>query len=216
MSMTTKGSKAWRFPFSLVALDVVDRLFVLGLYGWLVWRILAAYFDSGNVANLVLLSSEGLVVLFILIRRQTSQVSRHPGEWLLAMAATCAPLLVRPSPGWPLVSPTPAVMLMLVGMLMQVYAKLVLGRSFGMVPANRGLKLSGPYRIVRHPIYAGYLLTHTGFLLLNPSVWNLAAYVVAYSLQIPRLLAEERLLSRDPSYVEYSDIVRYRLLPRIF
>jgi protein-S-isoprenylcysteine O-methyltransferase Ste14 len=41
------------------------------------------------------------------------------------------------------------------------------------MPANRGVVSSGLYRLVRHPIYMGYLITHAGFLLANPTVWNI-------------------------------------------
>jgi protein-S-isoprenylcysteine O-methyltransferase Ste14 len=65
-------------------------------------------------------------------------------------------------------------------------------------------------------MYAGYLLTHVGFLLLNPTFWNLGIYGLCYGLQVPRLLAEERLLSRDPQYRAYRAAVPYRLIPGVF
>jgi protein-S-isoprenylcysteine O-methyltransferase Ste14 len=102
------------------------------------------------------------------------------------------------------------------GLLVQVWAKLTLGRSLGLVPAHRGLKISGPYRYVRHPMYAGYLLSHLAFLLVNPTWWNLAVYGLAYGLQVPRLLAEERLLRQDPNYHTYESMVRSRLIPGVF
>ena len=46
-----------------------------------------------------------------------------------------------------------------VGLLFVIAGKITLGRSFGIVPANRGV-VAGPYTLVRHPIYAGYLLSH--------------------------------------------------------
>jgi len=92
----------------------------------------------------------------------------------------------------------------------------VLGRSFGVVPAHRGLKLAGPYRFVRHPMYAGYLLSHLAFLTMNCTWWNVGVYAVLYGLQVPRLLAEERLLDTDLRYRAYRTKVRYRLIPGIF
>ena len=94
------------------------------------------------------------------------------------------------------------------GMVVQLHAKITLGRSFGCVPAHRGLKLSGPYRFVRHPMYAGYLLSHLAFLAMNLTPWNIAVYALCYSLQLPRLLAEERLLSRDRCYRDYRAAVQ--------
>jgi protein-S-isoprenylcysteine O-methyltransferase Ste14 len=107
-------------------------------------------------------------------------------------------------------------MLMLIGMIVQVHAKIVLGRSMGCVAANRGLKFYGPYRFVRHPMYAGYLIIDVAFVLMNPSDWNCGIYALCYAAQIPRLLAEERLLSQDSQYKEYRADVRYRLIPGVF
>jgi protein-S-isoprenylcysteine O-methyltransferase Ste14 len=199
-----------------VRLDWVEKVFVLVLYAWLVSRIFINYFNNGGLTNLLLLPSEGVVVLFLLMRRRTNSISRSPTEWIVAMAATCVPLFVAPGVGHALIPTSIAATVLLIGIFLQVHAKITLGRSFGCVPANRGLKLAGPYRFVRHPMYAGYLLSHLAFFAVNPTLWNLAIYSISYLLQIPRLLAEERLLSKDPSYSEYKSIVRYRLIPLLF
>jgi protein-S-isoprenylcysteine O-methyltransferase Ste14 len=198
-------------------LDGAERVLLLALYGWLAARVCTAFWTGGGVVNLLLLASEGLLIFFLLIRRPSREVSRRPGEWLLALAATCTPLLATPAPtSLALLPPAVGAAFFLVGMAVQLFAKVVLGRSFGVVPAHRGLKTAGPYRLVRHPMYAGYLVTHLAFLALNPTLWNLAVYGFAFSLQIPRLLAEERLLSRDDSYRAYQARVRYRLIPGLF
>ena len=105
---------------------------------------------------------------------------------------------------------------MLVGLVLQVAAKFALSRSFGVVAANRGVKKGGPYRLVRHPMYAGYVMTQIAFLLTNPSAWNAAIYGFALACQIGRIVAEERVLVRDPSYRAFAAAVPYRLVPRIF
>ena len=196
--------------------DMLERTIVVVLFGWLVARLLTAFWADGQAVRLLLLPSEGLVVLFMLIRRRTRDVSRSWTDWLLAATATSVPLLVAAGARGSLTPPLLGALMMLIGILVQLHAKITLGRSFGLVAAHRGLKVHGPYRLVRHPMYAGYLITHLGFLALYPTLWNLAIYVVCYSLQIPRLLAEERLLSRDPKYGRYLEQVRYRLLPGIF
>ena len=219
MTLATTTSKSDCSPsLSNIALacEMGEMAIVLLLYLGLVARLITADGPHWNPANLLLLPSEGLVVIFMLMRRRTEQISWRWQDWLLAFSATVAPMLVKPAVGTALVSPTVGASLLVFGTILQMHAKLVLGRSFGCVPANRGLKLSGPYRFVRHPMYAGYLFSQIAFLLMNPTVWNLTLYGACYCLQIPRLLNEERLLSHDPRYREYQATVKYRLIPGVF
>ena len=51
-----------------------------------------------------------------------------------------------------------------IGLAFVIAAKLTLGRSFGLVPANRGVVVSGPYGFMRHPIYEGSVISHAAFL----------------------------------------------------
>lgn len=198
-------------------LDAIERLAVVVLYGALVARIVAGIrVDSVGLGNLLLLPSEGLVLVFVLVRRRTNDVSWRMRDWLLALAATSAPMLVEARPGHGLVPPFAGAVVIVTGMLVQLHAKLVLGRSFGCIPANRGLKTAGPYRFVRHPMYAGYALSHLGYAMMNPTWWNVALYAMAATLQLARLLAEERLLERDVAYRRYRELVRHRLLPGLF
>lgn len=198
-----------------IVLDVVEWILVQSLYVWMLVRMVADSTAEDLIANSILLFSEGLIVVLFLVRRSSHNISRRLMEWFLALGASCAPLLVCPVHHEPRM-PAAAILVMISGILLQVSAKVVLARSVGIVPANRGVKTSGPYRFVRHPMYAGYLITHIGFLTLNPSWWNLAAYVACYALQIPRLLAEERLLRHDSSYRDYCEQVPFRLIPGVF
>lgn len=198
-------------------LDWGERVVLVLLYAWLTARIVATLFTGqGHAVNLLLLLSEGSVLVFVLFRRRATHISRRPVDWLLAWSAVMAPLLVYPDSARALVPSIVGAAPMLLGLAIQVNAKMILGRSFGCVAANRGLKFSGPYRRVRHPIYLGYLLVHLGFLLINPTLWNLSVYALCYTLQIPRLLAEERLLSQDETYRQYMEQVRFRLIPKVF
>lgn len=208
--------KSDRSPIAAPLLDLFERGLILVLYGWLVARLVISIRHGADLANGLLLVSEGLVVVFLLIRRPTTEVSRDPRDWLLAILATCGPFLVSVGHGSPLVPVPVAASIWLLGTLLQISAKLALGRSFGCVPANRGLKAGGPYRMVRHPMYAGYLLSHVAFLLMNPTSLNFAVYVFCDGLQIPRILVEERLLGRDSAYREYVRKVSWRVLPGIF
>ena len=175
-------------------LDLIERVAILGLYGWLVVRLVHGMGSGTRLTSGLLLISEGLVIVFLITRKTTSEVSRVPAHWLLSIVATCGPLMVNPSLGEPVVPVKYAAALWLAGTLMQVASKIALGRSFGCIPAHRGLKQRGPYRLVRHPMYAGYVLSHAAFLLMNPTPWNLFIYLICDAIQIPRILVEEQLL----------------------
>jgi protein-S-isoprenylcysteine O-methyltransferase Ste14 len=76
---------------------------------------------------------------------------------------------------------------------------------------------TGPYAIVRHPMYAGGSLLFLGTPLALGSYWGLLAFGATLPALIWRLLDEERLLAENlPGYVEYCAKVRWRLIPGIF
>ena len=106
--------------------------------------------------------------------------------------------------------------LQLVGLAVCIVSLAVLGRSFGFVAADRGVKTRGPYAVVRHPIYASYLLIQSGYLLQSVSVRNVLVLALASGCNIGRALAEERLLARSPGYRAYQRKVRWRLIPGLW
>ncbi len=76
---------------------------------------------------------------------------------------------------------------------------------------------TGPYAVVRHPMYVGGLLLFVGTPLALGSFWGLLASALTLPALIWRLLDEERLLSRNlPGYTDYCAKVRWRLIPRVF
>ena len=197
-----------------LALDLVEQVAVVLLYGWMTFRLWPGELTATNWYPLLILPSEGLVVILLLIRRRTERISTSWMDWLLAFGGTTAVLAI--DKGGPAVMGLAGPALMLTGLSVHIAAKLSLGRSFGLVAAHRGLKTSGLYQYVRHPIYAGYLLAHIGFLLAAPALWNVAVYAVAWGLMIARIFAEERVLGEDPAYRAYRTTVQYRLIPGVF
>jgi protein-S-isoprenylcysteine O-methyltransferase Ste14 len=228
---------AWRRLRGLLgkdlALDLAERIAVLALFLVFAHRMLprlvslvavqiahpeliamAAGIDA-QAALLVI--AESLGVVLILVRRRSATLSSQPFDWALSFSAVGAPLLLTtPAPAGAYVPEAITMGLMLAGLLIQLSGKFALWRSFGLVPANRGVKTGGPYRILRHPIYAGYTLTHVGFLIGFPSLQNAFLYAVVFAIEVARLLREEALLKRDPAYTAYAARVRYRLLPGVF
>src|SRR5262249_34771021 len=171
---------------------------------------------STNLDAALLVISESLGVFLILTRRFATTVSARPLDWALSLMAVNAPLLVAPAAASAFMPSQIATTLMFAGMIIQISAKVALWRSFGLIPANRGIKTKGPYRFVRHPMYAGYTLTHIGFLLGFPSLQNSLLYSTAFLIEIARIFREELILNKDPFYRAYAARVRYRLLPGVF
>jgi len=76
---------------------------------------------------------------------------------------------------------------------------------------------SGPYKIVRHPGYAGNLLALPGIALALSSAWTLVPGIIAIVIAVIRTRLEDRALQEElPGYKEYAGRVRYRLIPGIY
>jgi protein-S-isoprenylcysteine O-methyltransferase Ste14 len=195
-----------------IALDIFERLIVVILTILFLSRLIPHVTDGPY--NLLIMVSESMTALFIIIRR-SGPMATTPYAWIVAMVGTWSPLLVMPSDThW--LPESVATALMVGGLMCSISAKIFLRRSFGVVPANRGVQRDGPYRALRHPIYFGYLLTQAGYLANSYSGWNLLVYTACWLAMILRIRAEEAVLAEDEAYREYRRHVRYRLLPAIW
>jgi protein-S-isoprenylcysteine O-methyltransferase Ste14 len=224
MSLTlTRGALVERvrlLPWSSPAVrldvgEVVSKVVIVALFSLMATRLATDAYITGHVTGLLLLASEALVVVLTVIRRSAGAVDRTWRARLLTVFATFGPPLVRPVS----VAGTPeglTVALTATGLIIVLLGKMSLGRSFGLAPANRGVVSTGLYRIVRHPIYLGYLITHVGFIIANPSLWNLALLGMADTALVLRARREERTLSADEAYRAYMQRVHWRVLPGVF
>lgn len=155
-------------------------------------------------------------VIAFLVRRPASAVSRNFWAWLLAFGGTFTGVLFRPVGAHPHWGVATGLGLQLAGLAICVMSLLALGRSFGFVAADRGLVTRGPYAIVRHPVYASYLVIQSGYLLQSMSLRNVLVMVLASGCNIGRALMEERLLIGASGYTTYRRQVRWRLVPGIW
>ena len=85
------------------------------------------------------------------------------------------------------------------------------------VEAGQQLVSTGLYGLVRHPMYTGNVLLMLGIPLALGSYWGLFLPVAGIVVLVLRIRDEEELLTRDLSgYREYTQQVRYRLLPHVW
>ena len=106
--------------------------------------------------------------------------------------------------------------LLLTGTVLMVVVLAHLGRSFSIVPQARSLVRTGPYAVVRNPLYLVEEVALLGLLLQFYSSTTLALFVAHGALQVRRIFYEESLLRATfPDYDEYA-ISTSRLIPYVW
>ncbi|CDX16997.1 Isoprenylcysteine carboxyl methyltransferase [Mesorhizobium plurifarium] len=172
--------------------------------------------DPGRLNILLLMISDALTFIWLLLARRPLVRDWSPFTVFISLTAGFGSGLVSLQDGTAIIPLYIAATLQFLALWLVVWGKMSLGRSFAILPANRGVVTSGAYRFVRHPIYAGYLAGHILFLLSSFSLYNFTVYATITLFQIHRILREERILALTPEYRDYLGRVRYRLCPGIF
>jgi protein-S-isoprenylcysteine O-methyltransferase Ste14 len=201
---------------ALEAGEIAARVAIVVAFTFLTMRFAAQFAQTGHITGLMLLASEATVVVLTVFRRPTGTVDRSLGARVLTTVACIGPLLLVPVTGGAVLSEPVTATISGCGLLVVIAGKLSLGRSFGLMPANRGVVSTGLYRLVRHPIYMGYLVCHVGVLAANLGTWNVVMLVCADIALMVRALFEERVLAQDAAYRDYQQLVRWRVLPGVF
>jgi protein-S-isoprenylcysteine O-methyltransferase Ste14 len=197
--------------------ELAAKAAIVTLFSMMAMRLAIDFSKTGRATGLLLVASEALVVVLTMFRRSAGTVDRSMRARVLTMCATFGPPLVRPAAVMaPMASEAVTILIAAVGPTVVIIGKVSLGRSFGLTPANRGIVCTGLYRLVRHPIYVGYLVSHVGFLLANPTTWNLSVLVAADIALVVRATLEEQTLAKDSAYRDYMQRVRFRMVPGIF
>jgi len=124
------------------------------------------------------------------------------------------PLLHGAPPGAP--QEYAGYLLVVAGTSWAVWSVRFLGRSISVIAQARQVVDTGPYRLVRHPLYLGELVSALGIAIVTGSVWAFCAWVALCVLQAYRALREEQvLLQALPGYRSYRARAA-ALLPGIF
>ena len=196
--------------------EAAGRVFCVIAFGAIGWRLGLRFQRTHAIPVLLLLVSTLVSTALVTIARFTTTADRRTATVAVTVATSFWPLFLHLGRGFALVPLHAGEVVQCMGIALQLWAKLSLGRGYGLLPANRGVVTTGPYRIVRHPVYLGYFINHLGFLSYSLSWHNIAILGAIYAGEIGRMLFEERTLRADPEYVAYMASVRYRFIPRVF
>jgi protein-S-isoprenylcysteine O-methyltransferase Ste14 len=158
--------------------------------------------------------TETIVAIFLVIRQNPDETEHSWQTWTTTTFGTLAPFLLRP------VDVTADLLLgqivQIAGFSMQIIALLYLNRSIGLLPAHRGVKSSGLYSWVRHPLYTAYVVTYLGYWINNQSFANAVIAVAGTVFLITRIHYEEALLFKYADYTRYAKQIRWRLIPSVW
>jgi len=183
---------------------------ILGLAFWLFLGgvRLAQAWQLRSLTAVLLAAYTGIIVYLLAGRR--SDVAEAPAyQKGIAWVSALLPLaleLRRPT-SWTATS------LAILGMLVAMWSMLNLGKAFGIAPADRGLMRSGPYRFLRHPMYAGESLVVLAAVWGSWSLWNMAVLAILLATVVARIRWEERAFR---GYRGYACQVRWRMLPGVW
>jgi protein-S-isoprenylcysteine O-methyltransferase Ste14 len=103
--------------------------------------------------------------------------------------------------------------MIIAGLLLGIASAVVLGRSYDVLPALRGVSTALVYRAVRHPMYLSSITIKSGYVLRHPSWYNVGLLLVVVLLYVKRAMYEEDVMKQDQRYVDYMKRVRYRFIP---
>jgi protein-S-isoprenylcysteine O-methyltransferase Ste14/uncharacterized membrane protein (UPF0127 family) len=191
------------------------NLFIAFLWGRFVLAALSQWAGESSFLNLGIVVHNTLLMCFFLTRRNSITISSRVMDWVVPSLTLCGAMMLRPfdpEGGTALFS----AWLQCAGLAGIIFSLLSLGKSFGIVPANRKIVCAGAYRIVRHPLYLSEMVFYAGFLSGNPSARNVLLVLLILAGQLYRSVSEEHLLALDSSYRSYKQRVRYRFIPGVF
>jgi len=225
--MTNLAARAWR------ALAILDGAITLLLFVpagtfryWQGWVYLALFTGASALTTLYLLKHDPA----LLARRMSGgpRAEKRPTQRLIMVFTSLGfvALLVVPALdqrfGWSDMPPGIVIagdVLVAIGfaVIARVYRENTYTSAIIEIAENQSVVSTGPYAIVRHPMYAGALLYLVGTPLALGSYWGLVAFALTMPFLVWRLFDEERMLAGSlPGYAEYQQRVRHRLVPFVW
>jgi len=225
--MPSLKTRAW---LGIASLAVIMALLLFVAAGsaryWQAWVYFAVFFGASLLTTIDLMKRDPA-----LLERRLSGgpfAEKRSSQRIVMVIASLSFLLLLVIPalgyrfGWSQV-PTPFVilgdLLVAIGfyLVFRVYRENTFTSATVEIAANQKVITTGPYAIVRHPMYSSSLLYVIGTPLALGSVWGLLAVLGFLPALIWRLKDEEQMLASElPGYREYQRAVPHRLLPGVW
>jgi protein-S-isoprenylcysteine O-methyltransferase Ste14 len=225
--MSTLHRKAFG-SLLLLFLAMAALLFVAAgsLDYWQAWTFLAVYFASSLALTLYLMKEDPMLLQRRMRGGPTAE--KEPVQKIIMFFTSLGfiGLLVLPALdhrlAWSHMSPYAALAgeaLVAIGwfaIFLVFKENTFTSATIELAPDQRVIS-TGPYALVRHPMYAGALVMLAGIPIALGSWWGLLVIVAIMPALIWRLIDEEKFLASNlPGYVEYQNRVRYRLIPAVW
>ena len=163
---------------------------------------------TGEWWALPLFAHAMLSACMLILHRKTS---RHAPllQRLTAWVSTLLPFAIQMDQSVPVFNR----FLSLCGVVLAIWAIAALGKSFDVSPADRGLVKRGPYKWLRHPMYASELFSVVAIVIVEMSLRNILVTLVLIATLYLRIRWEEKIIR---GYAEYGSQVRNRVLPGVW
>ncbi|MGA7951047.1 MAG: isoprenylcysteine carboxylmethyltransferase family protein [Thiobacillaceae bacterium] len=221
------NTKAW---LGLIFLTIAMGLLLFGPAAsfayWQAWAFLAVFFGASLLHTLYLMKHDPELLKRRMSGGPTAEKETTQRIIMLFASIGFVALLVVPALdhrfGWSAIP----VILVIAGDLLIAAGYYVIFLVFkentftsAAIEIAEGHKVisTGPYALVRHPMYAGAFLYCFGIPLALGSYWGFLPFLAMIPLLIWRLLDEEKFLGKNlPGYTQYCAKVRSRLIPGIF
>jgi protein-S-isoprenylcysteine O-methyltransferase Ste14 len=156
----------------------------------------------------------GAGAYFVLRRPKPVSQDISFGTVAIVAAATVWPVILHLQAGMDAAPSRIIQWIQAAALLVTLMAFLYLGRNFSLVPQYRSIVRHGPYALVRHPLYAAYLIFDATLVVMAGTPVALLLWLIEAGLLLLRARQEENLLARsDDAYRAYLRAVRYRFLP---
>lgn len=196
---------------------LLERFFNVAGAATYIFSCILLIMDYGvthRTSNLFVLFRRFLFAVFFISRKTPKETNLSPRDWLVAFCGSYMQNFLVPAPAG-----SDSIVIyafQALGFVICIAGVMSLNESWGIVAANRGIKSSGIYRFVRHPIYAGYFIEAGAFLAQHLTIQNIIVMLIWTMFQLRRIVLEEQYLSQDEAYRTYRQKVRWRLIPFVY